>query len=891
MTTWNFANAIDLTSDRIPHDDAERQRVTAMEICSRLETQPGLILADDVGMGKTFVALAVAASVVMANPESQVVVMVPSAVGEKWPKDWSVFRDNCLPKDHGIRATESTIRRGQDFLRLLDDEPDSRQHIIFLSHWALTSSLNDPFIQLALIKHVFKRSRTLSGQARIFHRFAGQLLRRKDFTPNIVRMLLDSPPAKWKEIWNSHDPRTPLTDDPIPQSVVAALPQIDLTELKDKLADLPLRSSSNLDSRLRRLRVQLGESLQSVWDSSLKLLDAELPLLILDEAHHLKNPNTLRGLLQNEDGVDGERLQGALGGVFERMLLMTATPFQLGHHELVRVLRLFKGVRMDETSLARFETLMGELSKSLDAAQGASLVLENHWPRLSAEEAGLFESSNPDLRDSSEAAQAVARLARDAVEKLNVASEALRPWVIRHTKRRRRTHLVGQRTHPDLERSPESGLQIENQSVLPFLLAARAQSLVALSGIESGKKTRALFADGLASSFEAYLTTRGAVDEEGADGDAQAQQESAEVVDWYLQQITKAIPSSNTEVLSLHPKVTATVQRCLQNWANGEKTIVFCFYRATGRAVQRHIARALNDWIVEHAGREFGIKADEPDDVIERLSERGRTIFDSDSPGTRALKGEVVLLGKGASLSPTDASLLADVVHRFVQLPSLIVRYVDVNSASSAKAVGNALAKADGSGVALHVRITEFARRIGMMTSEEKLGLWDSLDSIDVNKRTESIVAIANGETKADRRRRIVDVFNSPFPPDVLVTSSVMAEGVDLHRDCRHVIHHDLDWNPSTLEQRTGRVDRLGSKALLSGRPIMICEPFVAGTQDEKQFRVVKDREKWFGVLMGGRIPQDETSIDQIAMRSELPEALAQQLTLNLNVWHPTDVP
>jgi superfamily II DNA/RNA helicase len=118
-----------------------------------------------------------------------------------------------------------------------------------------------------------------------------------------------------------------------------------------------------------------------------------------------------------------------------------------------------------------------------------------------------------------------------------------------------------------------------------------------------------------------------------------------------------------------------------------------------------------------------------------------------------------------------------------------------------------------------------------------------------------------------------------------------MAEGVDLHRDCRHVIHHDLDWNPSTLEQRTGRVDRLGSKALLSGRPIVICEPFVAGTQDEKQFRVVKDREKWFGVLMGGRIPQDEVSIDQIAVRSELPEALAQQLTLNLNVWHTTDVP
>ena len=47
--------------------------------------------------------------------------------------------------------------------------------------------------------------------------------------------------------------------------------------------------------------------------------------------------------------------------------------------------------------------------------------------------------------------------------------------------------------------------------------------------------------------------------------------------------------------------------------------------------------------------------------------------------------------------------------------------------------------------------------------------------------------------------------FNTPFFPEVLVASSVMAEGVDLQQDCRHVIHHDLDWNPSTLEQRTGR--------------------------------------------------------------------------------------
>ncbi len=47
-------------SKRISREDADRQSATVKEILRRLERQPGLVLADEVGMGKTFVALAVA---------------------------------------------------------------------------------------------------------------------------------------------------------------------------------------------------------------------------------------------------------------------------------------------------------------------------------------------------------------------------------------------------------------------------------------------------------------------------------------------------------------------------------------------------------------------------------------------------------------------------------------------------------------------------------------------------------------------------------------------------------------------------------------------------------------------------------------------------------------
>src|SRR5208282_284194 len=55
--------------------------------------------------------------------------------------------------------------------------------------------------------------------------------------------------------------------------------------------------------------------------------------------------------------------------------------------------------------------------------------------------------------------------------------------------------------------------------------------------------------------------------------------------------------------------------------------------------------------------------------------------------------------------------------------------------------------------------------------------------------------------------------FNTPLLPDILVCTQVGQEAIDLHRHCRHVVHCDLGWNPAAIEQRTGRTDRIGSKA------------------------------------------------------------------------------
>ncbi|MGH7168715.1 MAG: helicase-related protein [Gemmataceae bacterium] len=93
--------------------------------------------------------------------------------------------------------------------------------------------------------------------------------------------------------------------------------------------------------------------------------------------------------------------------------------------------------------------------------------------------------------------------------------------------------------------------------------------------------------------------------------------------------------------------------------------------------------------------------------------------------------------------------------------------------------------------------------------------VFDASENVEDVRRTQLLpnVRLANGATADETRRRLLLAFNTPLFPEILIASSVLAEGVDLHLNCRHVIHHNLCWNPSTLEQRTGRVDRLGSQA------------------------------------------------------------------------------
>ena len=59
----------------------------------------------------------------------------------------------------------------------------------------------------------------------------------------------------------------------------------------------------------------------------------------------------------------------------------------------------------------------------------------------------------------------------------------------------------------------------------------------------------------------------------------------------------------------------------------------------------------------------------------------------------------------------------------------------------------------------------------------------------------------------------LVRQFRMPGYPFVLVTTDVLQEGEDLHTFCSAVHHYGISWTPSSMEQRTGRIDRVRSES------------------------------------------------------------------------------
>lgn len=908
----------DLTARLLPTteqrfaEDWERQRRTAADILERLRTQEGVILADQVGMGKTYVALAVAVTQILSTPElGQVVIFVPAAVADKWVREWRKFNESLLEPGTGIRCVPQPLRSGEDFLKALDDPPERMHHIVVVTHTALTASLKDTFVQLALLHYATRNLRDGRGielRQRIAKWSTGRsgLIRTARFTPERVAALLDTAPKKWWATWRSLTGEE-LADDPVPEALEAAARALPLRDLRTAIEALPVRSSADITRRLEKARATLAEATQATWTAILAATDLDLPLLIVDEAHRLKNGHTRISRLFAQRS-DEDQTAGALAGIFRRMLFLTATPFELGHTELINVLSRMGAVRpLVPNPVEPLEARLDQLKDVLTTAQSSALTLDAAWGRLGPDDLAVFDNWDPDSPPPAGSRSEVREAwehARIAVRARREMHCALRLWVIRHERPHRRSYHPGRAIEAD---SPAGtgGLVIPDGTALPFLLAARAQSVA----LDVRGPARPLFAYGIASSFEAFARLGDAQSGDGRDTDLAPQDREPaanrtsldtvpDALKWYRTEIDRVL--SDADFRDAHPKVRATVDKALRLWIAGEKCLIFCWFISTGAAVDRALAKQVDAFILARASSALGTTAETDTRAeLERVAER---LFRRDSGSYERIRARLTKALRAAAGGHGDVlELVVDTAVRHLRTPSYLVRYTPLSRGIDNEHVWAGIHGDNPGRLVLLTRWRRFAERLAKSRKLiESLAGTDGQDSEFDRIRAALLgaeqdddgtagrgaslhpVRRAHGGTERTSRERLIALFNTPFSPDLLVASSVMGEGIDLHQECRFVIHHDLDWNPSVLEQRTGRLDRIGALAERENKHIEVYEPYLAGTHDEKMYRVVKDRGQWFDIVMGRPSGADEQVTDAEESRIPLHVTIRAALTMDL---------
>ena len=95
-------------------------------------------------------------------------------------------------------------------------------------------------------------------------------------------------------------------------------------------------------------------------------------------------------------------------------------------------------------------------------------------------------------------------------------------------------------------------------------------------------------------------------------------------------------------------------------------------------------------------------------------------------------------------------------------------------------------------------------------------------------------------------RQNVLEAFERPDGPNVLLSSEVGSEGIDL-QFCRIMVNYDLPWNPMRVEQRIGRIDRLGQQS----EKISIINLFLADTIEDRILQRLYERIRVFQQSIG----------------------------------------
>lgn len=147
----------------------------------------------------------------------------------------------------------------------------------------------------------------------------------------------------------------------------------------------------------------------------------------------------------------------------------------------------------------------------------------------------------------------------------------------------------------------------------------------------------------------------------------------------------------------------------------------------------------------------------------------------------------------------------------------------------------------------------------------------ETLDALKSRLLEERVEALAyHGDLPLVERDRQVARFRDPEGPKVLICTEVGGEGRNFQFS-HHLVHYDLPWSPATVEQRIGRLDRIGQTKTVD---IHVFE--VPGTLSADVLSVLSEAVSVFTETVGGLdavLEEVEPRLTELALAPEKQRA------------------
>lgn len=132
-----------------------------------------------------------------------------------------------------------------------------------------------------------------------------------------------------------------------------------------------------------------------------------------------------------------------------------------------------------------------------------------------------------------------------------------------------------------------------------------------------------------------------------------------------------------------------------------------------------------------------------------------------------------------------------------------------------------------------------------------------------------SAVRTISGSTNRDERRKVQEEFRNDPEVVVLIATDAAGEGVNL-QNANLMVNYDLPWNPNRLEQRFGRIHRIGQTEVCHLWNIVASE-----TREGSVFRKLFEKIEIERAALGGKVFDVlGEAFDNVSLKDLLVEAI-----------------